>query len=114
MKIHIVVPITSDQFNEQIEKEARGFLGPEIDLEVSHLQSGPASIESFHDEVLAGPPIVAEVANAADSGADAVFITCFGDPAVPRTTSSFPPRAGTHPRLSPPKPSPPCPLCPLW
>lgn len=82
MKIHIVVPITSDQFNEQIEQEARGFLRPEIDLEISHLQSGPASIESFYDEVLAGPPIVAEVSEAADNGADAVFITCFGDPAV--------------------------------
>ena len=83
MKIHIVVPITSDQFNEQIEQEARGFLSPDIDLEISHLQSGPASIESFYDEVLAGPPIVAEVAKAAEDGADAVFITCFGDPAVP-------------------------------
>ena len=83
MKIHIVVPITSDQFNEQIEQEARGFLRSDIDLEISHLQSGPASIESFYDEVLAGPPIVAEVAKAADNGADAVFITCFGDPAVP-------------------------------
>ena len=83
MKIHIVVPITSDQFNEQIEQEARGFLRSDIDLEISHLQSGPASIESFYDEVLAGPPIVAEVTKAADNGADAVFITCFGDPAVP-------------------------------
>ena len=83
MKIHIVIPITSDQFNEQVEKEARAFLGSDIDLEISHLESGPASIESFYDEVLAGPPIVAEVVKAADCGADAVFITCFGDPAVP-------------------------------
>lgn len=82
MKIHIVIPITSDQFNEQVEEEARVFLGSDIDLEISHLESGPASIESFYDEVLAGPPIIAEVAKAADNGADAVFITCFGDPAV--------------------------------
>jgi len=33
--------------------------------------------------VLAGPAIVDEVRGAADSGADSVFITCFGDPAVP-------------------------------
>ena len=82
MRIHIVVPITSDQFNDQIEEEARSFLRSDIDLEVTHLQSGPASIESFYDEVLAGPSIIAEVVEAADSGADAIFIDCFGDPAV--------------------------------
>ena len=83
MKIHIVVPITSDAFNKQITLEARSFVGPEIEIEVSNLRYGPASIESFYDEVLAGPATVDEVRRAADSGADSVFITCFGDPAVP-------------------------------
>ena len=83
MKIHIVVPITSDTFNEQITLEARSFVGSEVDIEVSNLRYGPASIESFYDEVLAGPAIVDEVRRAAHSGADSVFITCFGDPAVP-------------------------------
>ena len=83
MRIHIVVPITSESFNEQITQEARGFLGTGTDLEVSCLPYGPASIESFYDETLAGPPIVAEVMRAASEGADGVFITCFGDPAVP-------------------------------
>lgn len=83
MRIHIVVPITSDSFNEQIAEEARGFVGDGIDLEVSCLPYGPASIESFYDEVLAGPAVVSEVVRAAASGADAVFIDCFGDPAVP-------------------------------
>lgn len=85
MRIHIVVPITSDSFNEQIAQEARGFLGDDIGLEVSCLPHGPASIESFYDEVLAGPAIVSEVVQAAAGGADGVFITCFGDPAVPAT-----------------------------
>ena len=83
MRIHIVVPITSESFNEQITQEARGFLGSGTDLEVSCLPYGPASIESFYDETLAGPPIVAEVMRAEAQGADGVFITCFGDPAVP-------------------------------
>ena len=83
MKIHIVVPIISDSFNELIVKEARSFVGPDIEIEVSCLVSGPASIESSYDEVLAGPGIVAEAQRAAACGADAVFITCFGDPAVP-------------------------------
>lgn len=83
MKIHIVIPITSDAFNDQITLEARSYVGPEIEIEVSNLRHGPASIESFYDEVLAGPAILSEVRRAADSGADSVFITCFGDPAVP-------------------------------
>ncbi len=83
MRIHIVVPITSDSFNDQITREARSFVGDGIDLEVSCLPYGPASIESFYDEVLAGPAIVAEVVEAEARGADGVFITCFGDPAVP-------------------------------
>lgn len=83
MKIHIVVPITSESFNDLIAEEARSFVGPGIEIEVSCLAAGPASIESFYDEVLAGPGIVAETQRAAAAGADAVFITCFGDPAVP-------------------------------
>ena len=83
MRIHIVVPITSDSFNDQITQEACGFLGDDIDLAVSCLPYGPASIESFYDEVLAGPAIVSEVVRAEAEGADAVFIDCFGDPAVP-------------------------------
>ena len=83
MRIHIVVPITSDSFNDQITQEARGFLGDDADLNVSCLPYGPASIESFYDEVLAGPAIVSEVTKAETDGADGVFITCFGDPAVP-------------------------------
>lgn len=83
MRIHIVVPITSESFNDQITQEARDFLGDDIDLEVSCLPYGPASIESFYDEVLAGPAIVSEVMRAEANGADAVFVDCFGDPAVP-------------------------------
>lgn len=102
MKIHIVVPITSDAFNDQITLEARSFVGPEIEIEVSNLRYGPASIESFYDEVLAGPAIVDEVRRAADSGADSVFITCFGDPAVPaaRELVDVPVVGGFEPAVS--------------
>jgi len=83
VRIHIVVPITSESFNDQITQEARDFLGDDIDLEVSCLPYGPASIESFYDEVLAGPAIVSEVMRAEADGADVIFVDCFGDPAIP-------------------------------
>lgn len=83
MRIHIVVPITSESFNDQILTEAHSFLGAQADARVSCLPYGPASIESFYDETLAGPAIVSEVVRAEAQGAEGVFITCFGDPAVP-------------------------------
>ena len=102
MRIHIVVPITSESFNHQITQEARSFLGDGIDLEVSCLPYGPASIESFYDEVLAGPAIVSEVIKAEAGGADGVFITCFGDPAVPaaRELVDIPVVGGFEPAVS--------------
>ena len=102
MRTHIVVPITSDSFNDQITREARGFLGDDADLTVSCLPYGPASIESFYDEVLAGPTIVSEVQQAAADGADGVFITCFGDPAVPaaRELVDIPVVGGFEPAVS--------------
>ncbi len=102
MRIHIVVPITSDSFNDQITQEARSFLGDDIDLEVNCLPCGPASIESFYDEVLAGPAIVSEVVRAEANGADGVFITCFGDPAVPaaRELVDIPVVGGFEPAVS--------------
>ncbi len=102
MRTHIVVPITSDSFNDQITKEARGFLGDDAHLDVSCLAHGPASIESFYDEVLAGPAIVSEVKQAEANGADGVFITCFGDPAVPaaRELVDIPVVGGFEPAVS--------------
>ena len=83
MKVHVVVPISSTAFNDQVATEARSFLPDTVALEVTSISSGPASIESFYDEVLAGPPILEAVRQAVGGGADGVFITCFGDPAVP-------------------------------
>lgn len=102
MKIHIVVPIASDSFNDPIAQEARGFLRDDIILEVGCLPYGPASIESFYDEVLAGPAIVSEVMQAEAQGADAVFISCFGDPAVPaaRELVEIPVIGGFEPAVS--------------
>ena len=82
MKIHVVIPIISDLFNDLITREARSFVGSDIEIEVSCLTSGPASIESFYDAALAGPAVIAETQKAAASGADAVFITSCSDPAV--------------------------------
>ncbi|WP_329064096.1 aspartate/glutamate racemase family protein [Amycolatopsis sp. NBC_01480] len=82
MKLSVVLPIITETFVEPVRQEVTGLVAPGTDVEVRLLAHGPASIESRYDEVLAGPAILAEVEAAAADGADAVFVNCFGDPAV--------------------------------
>jgi allantoin racemase len=82
MKLTVVSPLISDDFTEGVRKEVAHWLGAGTEVDVVRIQRGPASIESEYDEALAGPGILEEVVKAAEAGAEAVFITCFGDPAV--------------------------------
>ena len=82
MKIRVVVPIITDQFNKSVHREASGFAAPDAEIDVVSLKKGPASIESFYDEILAAPFITEEARRAEQEGRDGVFITCFGDPGV--------------------------------
>ena len=82
MRIRVIVPITSPDFNEMCSIEAKTFLSDEAEVDVVSLTHGPASIESYYDEILAAPHIVEAVQKAEDDGIEGVFITCFGDPGV--------------------------------
>ncbi len=82
MKLTVVIPIISDALTEHVREEVAGWAAPGTKLDIRRIARGTASIESEYDEALAGPGILAEVEAAAAAGADAVFITCFGDPAV--------------------------------
>jgi allantoin racemase len=82
MKIRVVVPIITDRFNAEVQREAAGFAAPDTVIDVVSLKKGPASIESFYDEILAAPFITEEVKRAEQERCGGVFITCFGDPGV--------------------------------
>jgi len=82
MKIRVVVPIITDVFNKEIMKEVAQFKSPDTEVDVVNLDRGPASIESYYDEVLAAYHIVPKVQEAEKEGIDAVFVDCFGDPGV--------------------------------
>lgn len=82
MKIKVIMPITSDVFNEEIYREFRGYAGAGVEFDVENLDYGPASIESEYDEALAVPDILNKVKKAAEEGFDGVIIDCFGDPGV--------------------------------
>jgi allantoin racemase len=82
MKLTVIIPIISDALTEHVREEVAGWVAPGTEVDIRRIARGTASIESEYDEALAGPGILAEVEAAAADGADGVFITCFGDPAV--------------------------------
>lgn len=81
MKLTVVIPITGEGLDD-VHTEVGSWVAPGTEVEVRRVTRGVASIESEYDEALSAPGILAEVEAAAAGGADAVFITCFGDPSV--------------------------------
>lgn len=82
MKVRVIVPIITDVFDKEVEKEFKTYASKETEVEVIHLDTGPASIECIYDEVLASPDILNKTIEAERKGCDGVIIDCFGDPAV--------------------------------
>jgi allantoin racemase len=82
MKIRIVVPICSDQFNAEAEMEFRQYASPGTEISVVNIARGPRSIESEFEEAMAVPGILLRAQEAERDGCDAVISDCFGDPGV--------------------------------
>ena len=55
---------------------------PGTEVQVVDVQSGPASIESAYEEMLAIPPTLDLIMDCERDGYDAVIIGCFGDPGI--------------------------------
>ncbi|MEU5144971.1 aspartate/glutamate racemase family protein [Streptomyces sp. NPDC021139] len=82
MKLTVVLPVITDAFTEEVRREVGAWVSPGTEVEVRRIARGTASIESEYDEALAAPGILDAVHEAAAEGADAVFVSCFGDPGV--------------------------------
>jgi allantoin racemase len=83
MRIRTVTPIITESFGPLILEEFAGVARPDTEISNAFLESGPASIESYFDEAVAVPGIIARVRQAEREGVDAVIINC-----------SLPPREG--------------------
>ncbi len=82
MKIRSVTPIITEVFGPMILEEFAAVARPDTEISNVFLDSGPASVESAYDEVIAAPDVVAKVRQAEKEGMDAVIINCFGDPGL--------------------------------
>ena len=81
MRILIISPVTTEKWLEGDKKYFQEVAERDTQLEVVGLNKGPASIETFHDVVYAGPDILRLVREKSDAF-DAIMINCFADPAV--------------------------------
>ena len=81
-KIHFVIPTTT-RFD--MLPQAQPFEKFGLTFSQSHIDWGPASVESEFDELFCGPDTVIKAIQAEKDGADAIIIVCMGDPALHQT-----------------------------
>lgn len=81
MKILVINPVTTGEWLEEDRDYFQGVADEGTEVEVVGLDKGPASVETFHDAVYAGPEILRLVRERGDA-ADAIMINCFADPAL--------------------------------
>lgn len=84
MRVKVIIPnvgMSRETLNER-EVMLKRFARPDTEISVDCISTGPESIESCYDEVLAGPEIVRRAVEAERQAFDAVVVYCFSDPAV--------------------------------
>lgn len=81
MLITIVLPVTGADIG-QTSEYFEAHRSADVELTVTAIDQGPASIESDLDIALAAPAIVRRVREAEANGADAVIINCMADPGL--------------------------------
>jgi len=79
-KIRFVTPVATKGLWRP--EDLAALEAPGYEISVSEIDSGPASLESEFDEMLAVPDTVAKIMAAERDGVDAVVIDCMGDPGL--------------------------------
>lgn len=84
MKIKVVVPVTTKEFEIETREEVKrlGFNISKIGVDVECIEYGTASVESRYDELLCAPGIIKVCEKAQADGYEGIFISCMFDPAV--------------------------------
>ncbi len=82
MKIKLINPNTTVRMTDAMAKCAREVASPSTELVAATSTMGPPSIESWYDESLALPGLLAEVTAGERDGIDGYVVACFGDPGL--------------------------------
>ena len=82
MKIKVIIPVSTNKWDENVESDYKRLKRPETSIDIIHLKHGPEAIQSEYDEANATPFILEEVNLSARRAYDAIIIYCFSDPAL--------------------------------
>ena len=83
MKIKIINPNTSWNMTREVEEIAKRVAAEGTEVYAVSPPTGPESVESLYDEVLAVPGVISEIIKGdREEHADAFIIACFGDPGL--------------------------------
>ncbi len=82
MKIRIIAPVTSREFEAMTLEALSPLTRPDTDISVVGLDKGPPCIESSYDKALAVPDAVAKIMQAERDGVAAVVCSCYCDAGV--------------------------------
>lgn len=81
-KILNLLPVTADVMTPEMFTYMCKYLEPDTQVETYQITVGPPSIECEYDEALAAANVLELCQKAEKEGFQAIFINCFGDPAV--------------------------------
>lgn len=81
MRLHVINPNTSREMTYSIEQIATANVSGETEVLTTCPSHGPASIESYYDEYLAIPHVLAEVQRT-EAMTDGYVLACWGDPGL--------------------------------
>ncbi len=82
MKIKLINPNTTARMTDTMASCARAVAAVGTEIVAATSTMGPPSIESWYDESLSLPGLLAEVTGGERDGIDAYVIACFGDPGL--------------------------------
>ncbi len=82
MKIKIINPNTTQMMTDSIGEAGRSVARDGTEIVAVSPTFGPASIESYYDEMLCAPGVIDEVMKGDADGFDAYIIACYGDPGL--------------------------------
>lgn len=82
MRIKLINPNTTRGMTETIGSCARAVAAAGTQVVATNPASGPSSIESWYDEALCVPGLLAEIESGERDGFDGYVIACFGDPGL--------------------------------
>jgi len=85
LRIKVINPTTTGATDSETQQEFAGYAFPGTEINVVHLDQGPASVECELDDAVCVPDFLKKAEQAEAEGYDAVISDCFCDPAVKAT-----------------------------